>query len=293
MIEEQTFQDDDTALPQPAPRRKFPWGMLLVAASFVIIAFLSWYGSWFGRPLSDAKIGEYLNDREKPRNVQHALSQIADRIIKGDSAVKQWYPAVIASAENPSPEVRLTAAWTMGQDNSDQDFHKTLLSLIGDSHPGVRHNAALALVRFGDGAGRAELVAMLKPYSLKAENAGVAEAIIEEEGIAVAHGSPLMRIKQDDGQTVEMRAPEDGRVELVVATDGTLVQAGDELVVLAPSVTQVENVLVALALVGKHEDIASIERYTQPIPGMPDYIRERANMAIREINRRSPVAVPA
>ena len=116
--------------------------------------------------------------------------------------------------------------------------------------PGVRHNAALALVRFGDGAGRAELVAMLKPYSLKAETAGVAEAIIEEEGIAVAHGSPLMRIKQDDGQTVEMRAPEDGRVETVIATDGTFIQPGDELVVLSPSVAQVENVLVALALVG-------------------------------------------
>ena len=292
-MEEQTFQDDDAPLPQPAPRRKFPWGMLLVAASFVIIAFLSWYGSWFGRTLSDAKIGEYLSDREKPRNVQHALSQIADRIIKGDGSAKQWYPAVIASAANPSPEVRLTAAWTMGQDNTNQDFHNTLLSLVEDPHPGVRHNAALALVRFGDGAGRAELVAMLKPYSLKAENAGVAEAIIEEEGIAVAHGSPLMRIKQDDGQTVEMRAPEDGRVELVIATDGTIVQTGDELIVLAPSVAQVENVLVALALIGKQEDISSIERYTQPVQGMPDYIRERANIAIREINRRSSASLPA
>ena len=287
MIEEQPFQDDEKTLSQTVPRRKFPWGM------FIIIAFLSWYGSWFGRPLSDSKIGEYLSDREKPRNVQHALSQIADRIMKGDASVKQWYPAVIASAANPSPEVRLTAAWTMGQDNSYQDFHKSLLTLVEDSHPGVRHNAALALVRFGDGTGRGELVAMLKPYSLKAENAGVAEAIIEEEGIAVAQGSPLMRIKQDDGQTVEMRAPEDSRVELVVAMDGTVVQAGDELMVLAPSVTQVENVLVALTLVGKHEDIASIERYTQPIPGMPDYIRERANVAIREINRRSSVTLPA
>ena len=292
MIDEQQFQDDpETA--HPVARRKFPWGMLLVAASFVIIAFLSWYGSWFGRPLSDAKIGEYLNDREKPRNVQHALSQIADRIIKGDQAVRQWYPAVIASAENPSPEVRLTAAWTMGQDNSNQDFHQTLLSLLADNNPGVRHNAALALVRFGDATGRAELVAMLKPYSIKAETAGVAEAIIEGEGIAVAHGSPLTRIKQDDGQTVEIRAPEDGRVEAVIATDGAFVQSGDELVVLSPSVAQVENVLVALALVGKSEDVAAIERYTQPIQGMPDHIRAMADRAIREINRRAVAPVPA
>jgi hypothetical protein len=288
MIEEENIQDDP-ALAQPAARRKFPWAMLLVAVLFVVLAFLSWYGSWFGRSLSDAKVGEYINDLEKPRNVQHALSQIADRIIKGDSSVKQWYPAVIGAASNPSPEVRLTAAWTMGQDNTDQAFHQTLLSLLADSNPGVRHNAALALVRFGDGAGRPELVAMLKPYSVKAETSGVAEAIIEEEGIAVAHGSPLTRIQQDDGQIVEMRAPEDGRVELVVATDGTVVRAGDELVLLSPSVTQVENVLLALALVGKADDITAIERYTQPLPGMPDHIRERANIAIREINRRAAV----
>ena len=288
MIEEQNIQDDP-ALPQPAARRKFPWAMLLVAVLFVVLAFLSWYGSWFGRSLSDAKVGEYINDQEKPRNVQHALSQIADRIIKGDSSVKQWYPAVIGAARNPSPEVRLTAAWTMGQDNTDQDFHQTLLSLLADGNPGVRHNAALALVRFGDNAGRPELVAMLKPYSVKAETSGVAEAIIEEEGIAVANGSPLTRIQQEDGQIVEMRAPEDGRIEVVVATDGTVVRAGDELVLLSPSVTQVENVLLALALVGKADDITAIERYTQPLPGMPDHIRERANIAIREINRRAAV----
>lgn len=134
---------------------------------------------------------------------------------------------------------------------------------------------------------------MLKPYSLKAESSGIAEAIIEEEGIAVAHGSPLTRIKQDDGQTVEIRAPEDGRVELVVATDGAFVQPGDELVVISPSVTQVENVLVALALVGRPEDVAAVERYTQPLAGMPNHIREMASRAIREINRRAAVAVPA
>ncbi|HJQ69692.1 MAG TPA: HEAT repeat domain-containing protein [Blastocatellia bacterium] len=292
MIDEQEIQDDPQ-LPQPLPPRKFPWGMMAVAATFVVVAFLSWYGSWFGRPLSDAKIGEYLNDREKPRNVQHALSQIADRIIKGDQSVSQWYPAVIASAENPSPEVRRTAAWTMGQDSSNQEFHQTLLTLLRDGDPGVRHNAALQLVRFGDGSGRAELVTMLEPYSIKAETAGVAEAIIEEEGIAVAHGSPLTRIKQDDGRVMEIRAPDDGRVDTVVATDGASVQTGDELVVLSPSVVQVENVLVALALVGRTEDVAAIERYTRPLPGMPDHIREMASRAIREINRRSSTTMPA
>ncbi|HEY7545930.1 MAG TPA: hypothetical protein VID27_13645, partial [Blastocatellia bacterium] len=54
----------------PTARRKFPWGMIVVAALFVIIPFLSWYGTWFGRELSDEQVETYLNDNEKPRNIQ-------------------------------------------------------------------------------------------------------------------------------------------------------------------------------------------------------------------------------
>ena len=36
----------------------------------------------------------------------------------------------------------------------------------------MRRNAALALVRFNDSSGRAELVAMLQPYEVKAPVAG-------------------------------------------------------------------------------------------------------------------------
>ena len=39
---------------------------------------------------------------------------------------------------------------------------------LHDEQPLVRRNAALALVRFNDNSGRAELIATLKPYVLKA-----------------------------------------------------------------------------------------------------------------------------
>src|SRR5262245_38273729 len=108
------------------PNRKYPWAIVVVIILFVIIPFISWYGTWFGRPLSDAKMMEYLHDQSKARNVQHALTQISDRIAAGDQDVKKFYPEVIAAAEHHESQVRMTAAWVMGQDNTYQDFHTVL-----------------------------------------------------------------------------------------------------------------------------------------------------------------------
>src|SRR6185503_2112511 len=160
--------EDDA--PQPpkriGPSRKYPWAIAVVVVLFVIVPFVSWYGTWFGRQLSDSQMESYLHDQNKPRNVQHALAQLGNRIIEGDQSAKAWYSSVIAASEHPSAEVRLIAAWVMGQDNTDQEFHRALLPLLQDNHPGVRHTAALALVRFNDGTARPELVAMLKPTTL-------------------------------------------------------------------------------------------------------------------------------
>ena len=45
----------------------------------------------------------------------------------------------------------------MGQDNKSEEFHQALLSLLNDNDPLVRRNAALQLVRFGDGSGKARV----------------------------------------------------------------------------------------------------------------------------------------
>ncbi|HWP43203.1 MAG TPA: HEAT repeat domain-containing protein [Blastocatellia bacterium] len=287
MIDEHSIDDDAMHRPDPQPqRRKYPWAILIVVAVFVIVPFISWYGTWFGRPLSDSKLEEYLNDREKPRNVQHALAQIANRIIDGDKSVEKWYPGVIAAAGSETPEVRLTAAWVMGQDNTREEFHAALRSLLEDPHPGVRHNAALALVRFGDASGRPELVRMLNPTRLQAPTAGTIEFILEEEGTPVATGAPLARIKGDDGQTSELHAPEDGRIDLLVVADGSRVEAGREVLVLSPSTDQVWEALRALYLVGRMEDIPHIERYARGVPGMGDRIQKQALAAIEAIRAR-------
>ena len=270
---------------KPAKKRRFPWGMLIVALIFVIVPFISWYGTWFGRPLSDEQMETYLNDQEKPRNVQHALSQVASRIIEDDTSAKRWYPAVISAAHHSLPQIRLTAAWVMGQDNTYEEFHRALLELLKDEHSGVRHNAALSLVRFNDESGRPELRAMLMPHTLLAEGDGKVEFFVEE-GAPFGEDAPLARIKPNEGQQVEVRAKEEGRVDTLKVSADSFVKAGDELMTISPSAEQVWQTLRAFYLMGQAEDAPYVQRYARPLPGMPDRIQKQALSTLEAIRIR-------
>ena len=282
-----TFDGNNETQEHRGPSRKYPWAILVVVVLFVVVPFISWYGTWFGRPLSDSKMTEYLHDQNKPRNVQHALAQLGNRIIDGDLSAKRFYPDVIAAAQNQQPEVRMTAAWAMGQDNTYQDFHSALLILLQDPSAGVRHNAALGVVRFGDSSARPELIAMLKSYPVNAEAGGAVELIVKEAGTAVAANAPLARIRRSDGNTVETRAPEAGRVESIAVADGGKIEARGELMTLSPSAEQVWEALRALYIVGQPEDIASVQRYVLPAPTMPDKIQKQAASTLEAIRDRA------
>src|ERR1700730_19151516 len=135
----------------PKPRRaSLP--LIILAALFIIVPFFTWYGTWFGRHISDEEIATYLADEKNPRHIQHALSRVEERIERGDPTVKKFYPAIAALTKSPTGEIRKTAAWVMGQDNKSEEFHRALATLLGDQEPLVRRNAALQLVRFGDGS---------------------------------------------------------------------------------------------------------------------------------------------
>src|ERR1044072_6702419 len=84
-------------------RRLTPWPLAVVAVLFVVVPFLTWYWTWFGRSLSDEEIEKYLVEG-KPRHAQHALSQIAERIEKGDADAARWNAKVTGLASNPSPD---------------------------------------------------------------------------------------------------------------------------------------------------------------------------------------------
>lgn len=258
--------------------------ILILAVLFVGGAFLSWYFSWFGRSLSDEDISQYLVDEKHPRRMQHALSQIQQRIERGDPNAKQWYPQIIRLAGHPETEFRLTVAWLMGFDSKSEEFHQTLIQLLGDKEPIVRRNAALALVRFGDSRGRPELLAVLKPYEVQAPVAGEVASTLKE-GAQLTRGTLLGRIKQADGQTIEVRSPLPGKLERILSLPGTQVSAGTGLVTINSDEGSVWEAFRALALIGEKEDLALVERYAQDA-AQSDRIKQQAALTAKAIQSR-------
>jgi len=237
--------------------------LIIVAALFIIVPFLAWYFTWFGRGLSDADIAAYLAEEKNPRHIQHALLQVEQKIERHDAGAKQFYPQIVALTKSPTPEVRKTVAWVMGQDNTSEDFHRALLELLKDSEPLVRRNAALQLVRFGDASGRPEFRAMLQSFEVKVPFAGKIESLLPQ-GSTVRSGALLARIRDISGNVQEFRSPLDGRVSApALVKEGDQVAANQTLVVLTPDQATVLDALRALAYVGTKEDLPLIESVAQ------------------------------
>ncbi len=268
------------------PRRRSPWPLAVVAALFIILPFLSWYGTSFWRPLNDEEIEKYLNDEGKPRHVQHALEQIDKRIVSGDESVKKWYPQVIRAAERTLPDLRMSSAWVMGDDNKSEEFHAALKTLLNDSEPAVRRMAALSLSRFNDESARAELLSMLRPFAVKMPFAGTLNTILPV-GSPVSREAMVARARDEKGNVQEVRAPVAGKIVRVSAVDGTSLAAGAELLVLAPDGKNVWEALRALYLIGGVEDVPEIERYAQGVPGMSEEIKKQAALTAEAIKNRS------
>lgn len=275
------------AAPGSPARRRSPWPLAVVAALFIILPFLSWYGTTFWRELDDGEIEKYLNDTEKPRHVQHALEQIDRRIVSKNEQVKRWYPQVVRVGENSLPDLRMAAAWVMGDDNESEEFHAALKRLVGDEEPAVRRMAALSLSRFNDGSGRAELLAMLRPFSLKIPFAGTPLTILSA-GSPVSRGAMVARVRDEKGAAQEVRAPVAGRIERVTAIEGRTMAAGEELLVLAPDAKNVWESLRALYLVGTAEELPEVERYARgEVAGMSDEIKKQAALTAEAIKSRA------
>ncbi|MBD0373567.1 MAG: hypothetical protein ICV60_22225 [Pyrinomonadaceae bacterium] len=267
-------------------KRRSPWPLALVAGLFVVAAFFTWYGTWFGRNLSDDDLSSYLKEESKPRHVQHALFQIAERISKHDEGVKKFYPQVVELSKSPMTEIRQTTAWVMGQDNSSEEFHQALLRLIEDREPIVRRNAAVQLVRFNDGRGLPELRAILKPYDVQATAQGRVDNALPD-GANVTFGTLMARIEKSDRTFEELRAPLPGTVKRVAAAENKEIQPGETLFSIAPDGEFVWEALRALYVVGEREDLGEVERYAQGVERMPQRIKEQAAQTARAIRDRS------
>ena len=268
----------------PSSRRPTNFWLIIIAALFIIVPFLTWYLTWFGRQLSDEDVATYLADEQNPRHLQHALSQVAERIERHDPQVKKFYPQVIALSRNPTAEIRKTTAWVMGQDNSSEEFHQALLGLLNDSEPLVRRNAALQLVRFADASGRPELRAMLEPFEVKSPLSGTIVSLLSQ-GSKVRAGGLLARIRDVSGTVQEFRSPMDGAIEKLSVKEADPVTAGQPIISLTPDRATVSDALRALAYVGTKDDLALIDAYANDAANEAD-LRQAALQAAKSIRTR-------
>src|SRR6266568_234319 len=264
----------------------------LVPFLLVLVTFLFWYQTWFGRPLTDSEMAEYLTDTSIPHKTQHALAQLGERVARGDAGARRWYPQVLALSASREPGFRLMAAWVMGQDGHAAEFHQALLKLLKDTDPMVRGNAALALARFGDASGKEELRLVLKPYTLAAPAAGTIQYRVKS-GEEIHRGSLVARLASPAGPTVEVRSPVEGRVAELSAVEGKSLAAGASLAVVSPSDVQLFESLRGLYIVGDADDLTDVERIARGSPEIPSKVREQAALTAQAIRARAGKTTPA
>src|SRR5579863_3709104 len=254
----------------------------------VLMPFLFWWNTWFGRQLSDTQLTEYLHDEKKPRHIQQALVQIGERINRRDQAVSNWYPDLVRLSSYRVEEVRNTDAWVMGQDVTSKDaagagFHEALLKMLADPSLSVRGNAALSLVRFGDASGRPQIVDLLQPAAVTAPQAGKITDT-STVGTAIHEGGIVAKLQQG-AETTEIRSPISGRLGTLSASTGQTVAAEAQIAIIDPGTEQVWEALRALYLIGQPEDLPAVLRYEREMPDIPDHVHKQAietEKAIRE-----------
>lgn len=274
---------------KPGLKRRWLFAILALTFLFVLMPFLFWQATWFGKPLNNAQLEKSLADRTHPREIQHALSQVADRILARDAATRdsarQFYPQVLQIAQTGQDELRLTAAWVMGQDNSVPDFHQELLRLIQDANPMVRRNAALALVRFGDASGLGEIRSMLKPSAVAAPASGALDERLKAgDGINV--GTLVGRIDGAGRARTELRSQIPGMIESWLVADKTAVSAGEPVLLVNPSADEIYEALRALYLIGESQDLPAIEEFDRGAGDVPATVRQQAELTAKAIRSR-------
>jgi len=257
----------------------------LTAWLIVLMPFLFWWNTWFGRQLSDTQITEYLADEKHPRHIQHALVQLGEHMTHHDAAVAPLYPQLIGLSTHPVEEVRNTDAWVMGQDTSQAGFHEALLKMLSDPSPMVRGNAALSLVRFGDASGRLQIVALLQPAQIITPSAGRVTDT-DKVGTAIHQNGLIAKIRNGE-LTNEVRTPITGRIRSLVVAPGTNVAAGSEIAIVDPGDAQVWEALRALYLIGQTDDLPSIRVYQRKVPEISDRVRQQALLTEKSIRDRA------
>lgn len=257
--------------------------LLIFVAALAIWAALYWYGVGTHRPLSDAQIVAYLHDDTDPEGISYALSNIQDRV-KSGQGVDRWASEILRLGTHPAEKVRHHVARLMGEDASRADFHTALLNMLRYDSLLVRNTAALSLARFGDGAGREQIAAMLERSEVNAPRPGHVANVIAA-GATVAHGTPIARL-QSANTEFEVLSPAAGRVRTLFVRNGDIVSGGNRMAVIDPGPEQVSAALKALELIGSPQDLTTIAQIANN-SDLPAAVREQAKTTDEKIRQRT------
>ena len=278
--------DSPSSPAEPRPPRSLPvWPLMLAIVASIVIPYIFWHQTWFGRRLLDDDLSVYLAERDKPRHLQHALQELKSRMIERPESARAHYPAIVELADHEEPTVRRMSAWVMGEDRTEESFHRKLLELLVDDDPRVRQNAALSLARFGDEAARPVLLLMLSPYPVPSPSAGRIVDVLEG-AILLSEGKELARIEGSDGEVQIVRAPVDGTtIDVRVGLEQTI-EEGTILLSLQPTDDGIAQALMGIHLVGTQEDLPLVRGIADGAGDRSESIRNRARQTIEAIEHR-------
>src|SRR3981189_280005 len=122
---DKTANVGDNAAPDLAPKPSRPRMstrsrilFFVTAWLVVLMPFLFWWSTWFGRALTTKQMGEYLNDNNHPRHIQHAIVQLGQRMSRHDASAARWYPDLVRLASNSREEGGTTEARGRGAETA-------------------------------------------------------------------------------------------------------------------------------------------------------------------------------
>ena len=98
----------DPNSPNAAPnaeRAKTPMAIYGILILTVVVVILSWRSCSYLVPLTDSEVTEYLASDDEAR-IHRALSQVDERIVRGDPDVEQFFPRVVELSEHESAVIR-------------------------------------------------------------------------------------------------------------------------------------------------------------------------------------------
>jgi hypothetical protein len=255
-------------------------GFVLLA--LIIAGIIFWRSSWSALPITEQQISTRLGSSD-PKELQRALVAIGERM-RLHRPAEEWHPEVIRLSSNADQGVRARAAWVMGLDPTNVNFHKSLIPLLNDPASDVRGLAGISLAAFGDRAGHGQIVEMLRPLNVLAPHSGEVVDIRRRHSVGV--GETILTLRNGDTRR-NVNSPIAGVVGKLLVANGDAVSGGVPLAVLYPSEEHAWDALHALESLGDMSDLQVVKIYQGDAAGMPQNVIDEASAAEAAIRKRN------